>query len=153
MSGVNPIPESNFTGRSNTIFAAEVDVEVFGDNFLPAYTIGDNSNVVATDTMKNFVLRQALDFEGATLEGFLSFLGERFLATYPQMQSLRLTGKEPGFDAAPVPDEQQSGFAGSDVLFGRSLNDHGFASLDMERNTNGVIVTNHRCGRLGLKLI
>ena len=81
LQGVQRIAESDFTGRPNTLFAAEVDVEVFGDNFLPAYTEGDNSNVVATDTMKNFVLGQALEYDGATLEGFLYFLGRRFLDT------------------------------------------------------------------------
>ena len=65
LAGVTPIPESAFTGRGNALFALEVDVEVFGDNFLPAYTRGDNSDVVATDSMKNFVLQQALAFEGA----------------------------------------------------------------------------------------
>ena len=71
LSGITSIPESLFKGRENTLFAFEVDVEVFGDNFLPAYTRGDNSNVVATDSMKNFILQQALEFEGATLEEFL----------------------------------------------------------------------------------
>ena len=42
------------------VFACEVSVEVLGDNFLPAYTEGDNSDVVATDTMKNFILRESL---------------------------------------------------------------------------------------------
>ena len=42
LEGVRAIPESRFTGRANTLFALEVDVEVFGDNFLPAYTQGDN---------------------------------------------------------------------------------------------------------------
>ncbi len=67
-------------------------MEVFGSNFLPAYTEGDNSNVVATDTMKNFILTQALAFEGATLEAFLYFLGQQFLATYPQMEISAVDG-------------------------------------------------------------
>ena len=50
--------------------------------------------------MKNFVLRQALAFEGATLEGFLEHLGHNFLGTYPQMEHLRLTARELPF--APV---------------------------------------------------
>ena len=33
------------------VLACEVSIEVLGDNFLPAYTEGDNTNVVATDTM------------------------------------------------------------------------------------------------------
>src|SRR5262245_22022427 len=79
LDGVPRIPESDFTRRENTLFAAEVDVEVFGDNFLPAYTHGDNSNVVATDSMKNFILRHALDFDGATLESFVATLGRGLL--------------------------------------------------------------------------
>src|SRR5438874_12329909 len=110
MSGLKSIPESGFTGRNNILFAAEVDVEVFGDNFMPAYTEGDNSNVVPTDTMKNFVLTQALEYDGATLEGFLHFLGHRFLNTYPQMQRLRLTGREQPFDAVSVPSATGRGF-------------------------------------------
>src|SRR5438477_12746143 len=99
MTGLQPMPESQFMGRDNTLFAAEIDVEVFGDNFMPAYSEGDNSNVVPTDTMKNFVLTQALEYQGATLEGFLDFLGRRFLDTYPQMQHLRLTSREQPFDS------------------------------------------------------
>ncbi len=75
LSGIASIPESQFRGRENTLFAFEIDVEVFGDNFLPAYTHGDNSQVVATDSMKNFILRQALTFKGATLEELLEELG------------------------------------------------------------------------------
>jgi urate oxidase / 2-oxo-4-hydroxy-4-carboxy-5-ureidoimidazoline decarboxylase len=153
MSGLKPIPESAFTGRNNIIFAAEVDVEVFGDNFMPAYTAGDNSNVVATDTMKNFVLRKALEFEGSTLEGFLDFLGRHFLATYPQMQSLRVTAKEQPFVAARVPGPHSHTFDGSEVLFSRGHTDCSIAVLDMERDGDSVRITAHRCGRVGLQLI
>jgi urate oxidase len=153
LSGVTSIPESQFTGRENTLFAAEVDVEVFGDNFLAAYTEGDNSNVVATDTMKNFVLKQMLDYDGATLEGSLYYLGRRFLETYPQMHSLRMTGKELPFRAAQVPGEATGEFVASTVLFNRSREDHAFASLDLERSNDGVRVTAHHCGQLELQLI
>src|SRR2546429_8201390 len=127
------VPESAFTGRANTVLALRVDVEVFGDNFLPAYTEGDNSSVVATDSMKNVVLAQALAYDGATLEGFLDFLGRRFLATYPQMHALRLSATEQPFNAARVPDRDR-GFAESAVLFSPSHGDHAFASLECERD-------------------
>ncbi|MDQ3705340.1 MAG: urate oxidase [Chloroflexota bacterium] len=153
LSGVTTIPESRFSGRENTLFAAEVDVEVFGDNFLAAYTEGDNSNVVATDTMKNFVLKQMLGYDGATLEGSLYYLGSRFLETYPQMHSLRMSGKELPFRAAQVPGEDSGGFAASNVLFSRSREDYAFAALDLERSDDGVRVTAHRCGQLELQLI
>ena len=86
------MPESSFTGRDNTLMAVEVAVEVFGDDFLPAYTSGDNSAVVATDSMKNFILAKGLEYEGATLEGFLALVGRGFLETYPDMHRSRSAG-------------------------------------------------------------
>lgn len=151
MAGVTPIPESAFTGRENILFALQVDVEVFGDNFLPAYTEGDNSNVVPTDTMKNFVLRQALDYRGATLEGFLCFVGEQFLSTYPQMHMLRLTGNERPFEGVQVPGS--SGFERSGLLFSKSNNSHARGVLEVRRGEAGAELTSHTCGCVGLQLI
>ena len=74
---VAPIPESSFTGRDNNLLAYEVDVEVFGEEFLPAYTHGDNTMLVATDSMKNFIIRESLAYPGATLEGSPPFSGRR----------------------------------------------------------------------------
>jgi urate oxidase len=153
MKGVKPVPESPFSGRANILFAAEIDLEVFGNNFLPAYTRGDNSMVVATDSMKNFILRESLNYQGATLEGLLYFLGSGFLNTYPQMQALRITGRELPFSAAQVPQDAARGFGDSEVLFSRSQNDYGFAYLDMDRSHDGPTITAHRCGRLGMKLL
>lgn len=151
--GISSIPESRFTGRANTLFALEVDVEVFGDNFLPAYTEGDNSNVVATDSMKNFVLRQSLEFEGATLEELLAFLGQRFLATYAQMQSLRLTARELPFVPAILPGAAPAASQESAVLFSRSHGDFAQASLTFARNEQGQpVITSHQCGRAHMEL-
>ncbi len=154
LTEVAAIPESPFTGRANILFAYEVDVEVFGDNFLPAYTHGDNSNVVATDSMKNFVLRQALDFTGSTLEEYLDMLGHDFLTTYPQMQRLRLSAREIPFTDVPVPQSDPSQFAASTVLFSRSHSDYATAALDFEREdgSGAPMLTSHTCGRLNMEL-
>ena len=154
LSGLRPVPESSFTGRANVLFAAQVDVEVFGENFLPAYTEGDNTRVVATDSMKNFVLRQALDYDGATLEGFLDVLGHRFLATYADMEALRLTARELPFEAAQVPaSEPPAAFKASDVLFRRTHDDYSTATLDFHRHAGGSTLAAHQCGRVGLQLL
>lgn len=150
---VTPIDESPFTGRGNRLFAVEVDVEVFGNNFLAAYTEGDNREVVATDTIKNFVLRQALNFKGATLEGFLDLLGWQLLATYPQMQGLRVAGREQPFIPARVLDQAHDSFAASTVLFSRSRDDAALAELHFMRDGDAIRLTEHRCGRAGLQLI
>lgn len=154
LAGVTAIPESQFMDRENILFACEVDVEVFGDNFLPAYTHGDNSNVVATDSMKNFVLRQALEFEGVTIEEYLDMLGRNFLKTYPQMQRLRLSARELPFTNVPVPQSESSQFAASTVLFSRSHSDYTTAVLDFEREegSGAPRLTSHMCGRVNLEL-
>ncbi len=149
---VPPIPESEFAGRSNTLLALEVDLEVFGDAFLPAYTEGDNSHVVATDSMKNIILRQALTYDGATTEGLLYHLGSYFLATYDDMGSVRLTAREVRFEPARVPGGTAGSFADSSLVFAREHGDHATASLSMRRADGGYLVTDHRCGRVGMEL-
>lgn len=150
LSNVGSIPESQFSGRENTLFACEVDVEVFGANFLPSYTQGDNTNVVATDSMKNFVLRQALAFEGSTYEGFLVLLGQGFLQTYEQMESLQLAIREIPFNISRV--SQDGAIVDSDRLFSRSHSDFTWATLDFARSGSEPVITAHRCGRLALEL-
>ena len=153
LTGLPRIPESAITGRSNVMLAAAIDVQVLGGPFADAYTIGDNSNVVATDTMKNFIHRESLAFAGSTLEGWLYFLGSRFLQTYPQMERLRMSGQELRFDAAPVPAEG-GGFEPSGVLFHRRQGDHGVASLEVDRADDGqAVVSDLRSGRVGLDLL
>lgn len=153
LQNLQPVPESAYTGRANTVFALEIDVEVFGTNFLPAYTRGDNSSVVATDSMKNFVLKQALAFEGATLESFLDLLGRQFLALYPEMHALRLTARERPFVAVQVPRDDSSGFGDSAVLFSHSHDDYAAAVLECERDGEEYRLTGHRCGRHGMLLL
>lgn len=122
LAGVPPIPESEFTGRTNTLFSGLVTVDVFGDNFWAAYTEGDNSQVVATDTMKNFTYRMALEFEGATHEGFAAHLARRFLDTYPQMERVRVRFRELPY--LPL----------SEKLLGPLRGDHAFVDLEMDRS-------------------
>ena len=89
LTGVRTIPESAFTGRSNILFGMNVKVAVEGDAFLSSFKDGDNTLVVATDSMKNFILKHAGDYEGSTQEGFLEFVARRFLETYPHMTCCR----------------------------------------------------------------
>jgi len=141
LEGLTPVPESSFTGRANSLFANEIGVEVYGDNFLPSYTRGDNSNVVATDSMKNFILREGQTYAGATLEGYLDHLGAGLLDKYEQMHGLRVFGRELPFSAD------------TDVLHQRRGGDYSAAELRYERVGGGWRIASHRCGRLGLELL
>ncbi|MFN8513444.1 MAG: urate oxidase [Chloroflexia bacterium] len=118
---------------------------------LPAYTVGDNRRVVATDTMKNVILKEALAYDGATLEGFLAHLGHRFLMLYPEMDHIRVRGRELPFVAPHVPNAD--GFAPSDVLFSRTFGDHGVAMLEYALADNGPRLLAHESGRVDMQLL
>ena len=154
LTGLTPIPESSFTGRSNILMAASIEVQVLGTQFLAAYTEGDNRNVVATDTMKNFIHRESLASDAATLEEWLFFIGRRFLETYPHMERLRVSGEEIPFEPALVASSQDDGFEASEVLFGHEHGDHSTAWMLLERTDDGGVgVTDLGAGRRGLQMM
>ena len=47
---------------------------IYGDAFWPTYTTGDNTGLIATDSMKNFIQRETLNFPGYDLEDYCRFL-------------------------------------------------------------------------------
>lgn len=153
LEDVTEIPESSFTGRSNILLAASIEVQVLGNAFMPAYIEGDNRLVVATDTMKNFIHRESLAFDGATLEEWLFFVGHRFLETYPHMEQLRVSGVEIPFEPALVPSLAGDGFEASEVLFAREQGDRSTAWLELERAGAGMRLADLGCGRDGLQLM
>ncbi len=154
LSGVTPIPESSFTGKPNILMAATIEVQVLGTAFMAAYTEGDNRLVVATATMKNFIHRESLAFDGATLEEWLAFIGGRFLDTYPHMERMRVSGVEIPFEPALVPSSGEGEFEASEVLFSREHGDRSHAWLMVERSDSGGIeVTELNGGRKGLQLM
>ena len=64
--------------RDNQLMAVEVDVEVLGENFLPAYTRGRQQRRRRHRHDEELhPARGGLSYEGATLEGFLAELGRR----------------------------------------------------------------------------
>ena len=134
---VSAIPESTFRGRDNLLLAGRVTVDVFGDTFWAAYTEGDNSQVVATDTMKNFVHAQALEYRGATAEGLAGFIARRFLKTYPQMEKLRISYRE-------LPYRSHSG-----RLLSAAPGDH--SSVELTHTREGLLEL--ESGRRDLQLV
>jgi urate oxidase/2-oxo-4-hydroxy-4-carboxy-5-ureidoimidazoline decarboxylase len=119
------------------LFAAEVKMLLEGEALVPSYTEGDNSLVVATDSMKNFIHACALEHEGSSREDFLDEVARRFLERYEQVEAIELTARE-------LPFAHRRG-----VLFQRTYDDRGFAWLRMGRDG----VRDHRSGREGLHLV
>lgn len=151
LTGVRIIPESVFTGRNNTLFCMNVKVAVEGEEFLSSFKDGDNTFIVATDSMKNFILKHAGDYEGATQEGFLEFVGRRFLETYSQMTGIKISGKQIPFDELPVPLNDK--FEPSPFVFRYSLNEQAFSSIEMKRSKEEITTNDQFSGLKGLKLI
>jgi urate oxidase/2-oxo-4-hydroxy-4-carboxy-5-ureidoimidazoline decarboxylase len=130
-------------------FAASVTIDVFGERFAAAYTEGDNSEVVATDTMKNFVYATAADFDGRSLDAYVSFLGERLLKTYPNMERIRVTAHEVPLDPAHTPSPP----GGSNVVFRLTRTDIEMSEVDLERHGESIAFTAARSGLEGLRLL
>lgn len=155
LTGLSRIPESAFTGRPNTLFAYDAELEVLDQTLAPAYTDGDNSQVVATDTMKNFIHQVAIEFQDATFEEYLLFLAQRFFQTWDHVHSVRVSGRELPYPAVTVPTG--ASFGPSGVLFSQGGGDYATASLDVVRDStqgaNGARIVAHQAGREGLHLI
>ena len=148
-----PIAESPFTGRDNTLLAAEIEIQVHGQGFLESYNEGDNRLVVANDTMKNCIHATSASSPAATLEGWLDHVGRAFLDHYPHMERISMLGTELPYPASLVPANDGDGFVASEVLFARDRNDRSSSRLDLELTDDGVRLTDHACGREGLQLI
>jgi urate oxidase len=127
--------------RGERLLAADVSMEVLGQGFLPAYTEGDNSAVVATDTMKNVILRRAHEYDGDTLEGLLYDLGTGFLSTYPEMEGLRLWAV------------QQPWVGETGKLFRRVDGDHEVVEIELAQVDGAIELVDHRAGHVGLALL
>jgi urate oxidase len=148
---VNELPESSYRGDGNVIFAHNITFSVSGDALLSSFTKGDNSMVVATDSMKNFIIRQAAAFEGNTAEGFLFFIGERFFEKYGHFTAIELESERIPFLPLEVPG--QEGPEESGLVFRRSHNDHSGAELSLRRNEGGSEVVGQRGVLRDLQLI
>ena len=124
-------------GRS-PVFGANVKMLTWGGAFLPTYLTGDNTGLIATDSMKNFIHRETFAFTEFGLENYCRFIGRRFLDTYPQVEGLQMS-------ALQIP---YAGLEGG-VAFVPSGPDQAFARIELTRD--GVV--DAASGIRGLKLL
>ena len=80
-------------GDRHEVSQLNVKAMMEGD-FAPAYTEGDNSTSVSTDTIKNVVNVVARENTGLCTEEFCQVLAKKYLDTYPQIASVALTVHE-----------------------------------------------------------
>src|SRR5881392_3329322 len=76
-------------GPVHTLKDLEVAAYLRGD-FVSSYTSGDNSKVVATDTIKNTVNVLSKQNLGHEIELFALTLARHFVSKYPQVQQAEI---------------------------------------------------------------
>jgi urate oxidase / 2-oxo-4-hydroxy-4-carboxy-5-ureidoimidazoline decarboxylase len=114
-------------GDASPVFGANITILIYGDAFWPTYTTGDNTGLIATDSMKNFVQREMLNFAGSDLEDCCRFLGAKFLGLYPQVEGVQMSAAEIRYAALP----------NSAVAFAPAGPDRATARLELNRE--GVV--------------
>ncbi|XP_072970743.1 uricase [Typha angustifolia] len=109
-----------------------VDVSLYSD-CLPAFTSGDNSAIVATDSIKNTVYVKAKECgEVISMEGFAILLARHFSSFYPQVSAAEVRIVEKPWERVVVDGRPHT---------------HGF-KLGTEMHTTEVTVK--KCGALSL---
>ncbi|NOU69348.1 urate oxidase [Paenibacillus sp. LMG 31461] len=151
LTNITLIPESGFTGRDNVLFGMNIKVSVSGEKLFTSFSEGDNTNVVATDSMKNFILRKAGEYEGSTAEGFLAFVSRLFLEKYPWMTGIKMSADQVAFETLPVPGS--NGFEVGNLVYRYSQNEHPTAFVELVRVADDIVLADHSAGIADLKLV
>jgi urate oxidase len=125
------------------VFGANVKMLLYGDAYWPTYTTGDNTNLVATDSMKNFIQRETLNFPGHDLESFCAFLANKFMETYPHTEGIQLS-------AGQIP---YSGLPDSTVAFAPTGPDTAHACIELRRQSDALETVEARSGIHGFRLL
>jgi urate oxidase len=130
------------------VFGANVLILIYGEAFWPTYTTGDNSSLVATDSMKNFIQRETLNFTGSDLESYCHFIAEKFLTTYPQAEGAQVS-------ASRIPYENLPGASGlnSSVAFAPAGPDRAHAQIELTRAGRSLEISEARSGIQGFRLL
>ena len=76
-------------GPRHDLMEFAVDI-ILGGDFVESYTTGDNSKIIATDSMKNLVYMLAKESKFASIEEFAAQLARRFESTYRQVHREKL---------------------------------------------------------------
>ena len=125
------------------VFAASVKMLIYGEAFWPTYTTGDNTGLVATDSMKNFIQRETLRFSGGDMESYCHFLAEKFLVTYLQAEGAQVSAVE--IPHAFLPQ--------SAVAFAPSGPDRAGARVELNRDGQALRLVEARSSITGFKLL
>jgi urate oxidase/2-oxo-4-hydroxy-4-carboxy-5-ureidoimidazoline decarboxylase len=125
--------------EQGAVFGANVTILIYGDAFWPTYTDGDNTSLVATDSMKNFIQRETMNFTGDDLESYCRFIAEKFMNKYPQAEGAQVTAVELPYSA----------LSNSSVAFAPAGPERAWSRIEITRRG----VAEQRSGMSGFRLL
>ena len=125
------------------VFGANVTLLIYGDAFWPTYETGDNTGLIATDSMKNFIQRETLNFTGYDLESYCHFLAVLFLETYPHVEGAQISAT--AIPYLPIVDGR--------VAFEPGGPDAATATLELRRDGEALETVELRSGIQGFRLL
>jgi len=125
------------------VFGANVTLLIYGDAFWQTYETGDNTGLIATDSMKNFIQRETMNFQGNHLEEYCRFLATKFLETYPHVEGAEVRALEIPYGAS----------GGSSVAFEPAGPEAASAVLEIWRGPAGLDTVELRSGIAGFRLL
>ena len=125
---------------ANPVFGVNAKILIYGEAFQATYTTGDNTGLVATDSMKNFIQRETLNFPGFDLEAYCHFLATKFLNKYPQAEGAQLSAAEIPYQAV-----------GSAFVPGRP--ERANACVELIRRGGAMVVAEAGSGIEGFRLL
>jgi urate oxidase len=135
--------DGNQPPGANPVFGVCAKILIYGDAFWPTYTTGDNTGLIATDSMKNFIQRETMNFTGYDLESWCRFMADKFLDTYPQASGIQVSATEIPYTA----------LAGGAAAFAPTGPERAGASVELIREGPAVVVAEAKSAIEGFRLL
>lgn len=148
-------PKSSYYGKGDVtvyrlyrdaraaVFGASVSILIYGEAFGATYTTGDNTNLVATDSMKNFIQRETMHFAGDDLESYCQFVAAKFMTTYAQAEGAQVSATEIPYQA----------LVAGEVAFAPSGPERALARIEVLRSGGSLQTAEVRSGISGFRLL
>jgi urate oxidase/2-oxo-4-hydroxy-4-carboxy-5-ureidoimidazoline decarboxylase len=127
----------------SAVFGANVLILIYGDAFWSTYTTGDNTDLIATDSMKNFIQRETMNFVGDDLESYCRFLAEKFIGLYSRVEGVQVSATRIPYDALTA----------SGVSYVPGGPDSATARIEMMRDEGVVRIGEIQSGIKGFRLL
>ena len=141
-----PVMKIERSGEQHSVFQAVIAVDTEGERVVDAYTRSDNSAIVATDTMKNFVYACVFREPIRSLEDLARHVGREHLRQFPTMSRVVATVDEVAWERI---EHRQDGRVEADrISFLQRGRETDYARADCRRD--GVAI---EAGFRGLTLL